>query len=180
MEKASYIACRYMYLVEKTFKEIQSIISDTEPPGNRDNVKADMRQIQKYEFHYKDWTDIQIKNCKSLGEKIKLRKSLFFTGDIIDIHKKFEDNVKHHSNLVAKYNVIPDADMNTIINNMQIISKFVQPYAEVAAYIGISTDSTPEDANAKVLEYKRTIDNTALASQWHAIGRLVDILMHRG
>ena len=45
MTQASYIVCRFMYLVEKTFKEIQSIISDTEPQGSRENVMAYMQQI---------------------------------------------------------------------------------------------------------------------------------------
>jgi hypothetical protein len=193
-----------MYLVEKTFKEIQSIISDTEPPGNRDNVKADMQQVQKYEFQYSEWTKLQIENCISLKEKIDRRTSLYFIDDIQEIYDKFKNNVTKHSNLLQKNDPIPDGDMNNIINNMQIISKYVQPYAEVAAYLGVSPDSsTPKEANEKVLRYMQDADIfkwhampteanekvlqyktdanigdiTALKSQWHAIGRLTDILM---
>ena len=166
-----------MYLVEKTFKEIQSIISDTEPPGNRDNVKADMQQVQKYEFEYKKWTEHQIENCKSLGDKIKNRKSIYFIDDIQKIYDKFKNNVTEHSDLQSNNDRIPDRNMNTIINSMQIISKYVQPYAEVAAYISVSPDgSTPTKANEKVLQYKTDANITTLQSQWHAICRLTEMV----
>jgi hypothetical protein len=163
-----------MYLVEKTFKEIQSIISDTEPPGNRDNVKADMQQVQKYEFQYSKWTKLQIENCISLKEKIDRRTSAYFIDDIQEIYDKFKHNVTKHSNLLQKNDPIPDGDMNNIINNMQIISNYVQPYAEVAAYIGVEPgSSTPQKAKEQVLEHMQDTN----INQWHTIGRLTDILM---
>jgi hypothetical protein len=186
----------YMGLVDEMFIDIRHICIYLEDPKQQWENVMTYELVNDHEMHYKTWIPVQDHNAHMLELNVPRYKSTLFRKHINLVCSAFTENIREHSKSYARFvqrdvlggsvTAIPDDTMMTLIKHIQDTRMYVASLLNTSAELRIIRINNPnvDVSHAEavfdnlIAEYRTQTPNVTinLETQWHAIGRLADIV----
>jgi hypothetical protein len=191
---ASKLECEYMDLVGEMFNDIRNICINLEDPKQVGDVVMNWKLVEDSHNHYKTWIVVQDVNSVILNTNVQSYTSTLFRIHIEQLCDAFTMNILKHSTLYVKYvmhgesTAIPEDIMEKLVLHLRDTSVCVKSLLNASVALrdlrvaNSDIDLSEIETKFTSLVHEHTIkmphsyDVTSLETQWHAIGRLADIV----
>ena len=191
---ASKLECEYMDLVGEMFNDIRNICINLEDPKQVGDVVMNWKLVEDSHNHCKTWIVVQDVNSVILNTNVQSYTSTLFRIYIEQLCDAFTMNILKHSILYVKYvmhgelTAIPENIMEKLVQHLRDTLVCVKSLLHVSVDIRNLRVANPDVdlsrmesvftglVDAHKIKMPHAYDVTSLETQWHAIGRLADIV----